>query len=119
MFVKIKTKLKNMEGVELKMKLPVNQSGVEEKEKYITLKRICVNALLSEAKEEKNIIITGEEKVKRYELAKKIQEAETKVDLKTEEIVLIKKMIGLVYPPLIVGQCFQLLENNEKENEDN
>ena len=47
-------------------------------------------------------------------LAQEISRANgTPVDVKTEDIVLLKKLIGELYLPLIVGQAYQLLENKD------
>lgn len=70
-----------------------------------TLRMAIVNALLSPVQKE-----TGVDKVKKYELAKKVYQND-EVDLESEEITLIKTRIGEVFPPLIVGQADELLEN--------
>jgi len=72
----------------------------------ITLKNISVNALLTPADEK----LAGEEKLKRYNLAQKIYASTAGIDMTTEEIALVKKLIGEIYPPLIVGQTWAMLE---------
>ena len=72
-----------------------------------TLKGICATVLLGQPQNEK---ATGEEKMKRYDLAKKIWTAEGEVDLKAEDISLLKKLVGESYLPLIVGQVWAMLE---------
>jgi len=47
--------------------------------------------------------------MRRYLLATKIQKA-NELDLKSEEIVLLKKVIGEMYGVLVVGQSFEMLE---------
>lgn len=68
------------------------------------LKTAIVNALLSPVQQE-----TGIDKVKKYELAKRIYESD-EIDLKAEEITLIKNRIGELFSPIIVGQVFEMLE---------
>jgi len=80
---------------------------MKEGEKAITLKKVATGALLSAFDDERNL--AGEEKVKRFNLAAKIQAGDT-LDLKTEEIAEIKKLIGKAYTVIIVGQAWAMLE---------
>jgi hypothetical protein len=68
-----------------------------------TVKLAIVNAVLSPVQNEK-----GVEKVKKYELAKKVY-ASDEVDLTAEEISLIKERVGDVFAPIVVGQIFEML----------
>jgi hypothetical protein len=69
-----------------------------------TLRMAIVNAVLSPVQKE-----SGMEKVKKYELAKRIHQSD-EVDLTAEEISLIKERVGEVYPALITGQIWDILE---------
>ena len=69
-----------------------------------TVKSIMVNAVLSPVEKE-----SGIDKVKKYELAKKIYSSD-EVDLNEDEIILIKERVGECFPPLVVGQVFELLK---------
>ncbi len=69
-----------------------------------TLKLAIVNALLSPVQKE-----TGIDKVKKYELAKKVYQND-EVDLNEDEIKLIKDRVGEVFPPLVVGQIYEILK---------
>jgi len=69
-----------------------------------TVKMAIVNAVLSPVQNEK-----GVDKVKKYELAKKVFNAD-EVDLDEDEIKLIKDRVGEVFPPVIVGQIYELLK---------
>ncbi len=93
----------------------LNGEEIKESEKKdsvpLTLKSVCINALLSEIDREKT---SGEDKVERYELAKKIHEGGT-IELKTEQVVLIKERIGKFYLPLLVGGAFEMLEGQKDE----
>ena len=75
----------------------------------MTLMDISLDALLASLPDEQNL--SGEEKAKRYVLATRIYTNPTSVDLKAEEITLIKKLVGRVFGPLVVGQAFEMLEN--------
>ncbi len=86
-------------------------------EKALTAKSVAVNALLSQVEEEKGL--TGEDKANRYKLAMSIhgtKEGES-VNLKSEEIALIKKTVGQIYLPLVVGQMFNFLDSDQKPTE--
>lgn len=69
-----------------------------------TVKTAIVNAILVPTKDE-----TGMDKVKKYELAKKVFNSD-KVDLDEQDIAFIKEAIGKNYPPLVVGQVYELLK---------
>ena len=87
------------------------QIGKETKDVTIILKAICTTALLA-LQEKENL--SGEEKVKRYELAKRIF-AGGEINLKTEQIVLLKDLIGKSFTPIIVGQAFRMLEGKRND----
>ena len=70
----------------------------------VVIKNIIVNAILSPVQQE-----SGVDKVRKYELAKKVF-ASDKVDLNEEEIKLIKDRVGEIYAPLVVGQVYELLK---------
>jgi hypothetical protein len=73
----------------------------------ITLKSVCVNAMLSMTDEDRQE--QGTSKAERYKLAFKLSEGGNQ-DLSTDEIVKIKERIGKIYIPLIVGRAYDLLE---------
>jgi hypothetical protein len=97
--MKIKTdqSLKTLEGKEIK-----------DGKNAITLKNIMVEACLTNLKGDDGQ--SGEEKLKLYQLATKVQEAKKEIDLTIEEIALIKERIGRGYNILTVGQAWQMLE---------
>jgi hypothetical protein len=49
-------------------------------------------------------------KYDRWEIYKLIKHASSEVSLTAEQIATIKKAIGKLQPPLILGQCFEMLE---------
>jgi len=69
-----------------------------------TVKMAIVNAVLSPVQKE-----NGVDKVKKYELARKIY-GNDEVDLNEGEIKLIKDRVGEVFPPIVVGQIYELLK---------
>jgi hypothetical protein len=96
------------------MKVKVNQIILDENEKPIILKTG------ESAKTLKDVIVAsitipvqGEEeqiKMERYEVWKKLRGIKTEVDFSVEELALIKKYIGKFQPPIIMGQCFEMIE---------
>ncbi len=113
MKIKINSIMKNVYGEPLKSQRKKAQTKKEIEEKKpqefeeMTLKDAIVNALLGEFEGEK---LTGENKLERYRLAMKIQEAKIEVDLVTDDVVLIKKLIGKSWSPLISGQAWIMIE---------
>ena len=75
-----------------------------------TLGQISAEALLGNYPDEK---IDGDEKAKRLKLALRIVDAKD-VDLKSEEIAKIKRLVGIAYAPLVVGQAFDMLEGEDE-----
>lgn len=77
----------------------------------VDLKAVCRNALLSNYEQDRNV--TGEEKYKRYEIAKKVIGVAI---LSTEEVVKLKELVSRCYPPLVVGPVFDMLEGKGEKN---
>jgi len=97
MKIKLNQQLKSVDN-----KSPI----IGERNEPLTLRNICINAVLAP--------IEGEDQKKKwekYEIFKKLRDANDEVDLKVEEIVVIKNGIGRFNPPLILGQCFEMLED--------
>ena len=72
----------------------------------LTLKNVCINAVLQPEKDD-----TEKQKYEAYELFVKIRDCQTVIELSAEEIVKLKKKIGLIYVPLILGQAWNYLES--------
>ena len=97
MLVNVNQVLKTMDGQVMKDNVDGNAVDA-------TVKMAIVNAILSPVKDE-----SGVDKVKKYELAKKIY-ASDEVDLDEKEIALIKARVGEGFAPIVVGQIFELLK---------
>jgi len=97
MLVKVNIPLKTMDGQV--MKDNVDGQAVE-----ATVKMAIVNAVLAPVQNEKGI-----DKVKKYELAKKVYSSD-EVDLNEDEIKIIKDMVGENFAPIVVGQIYELLK---------
>lgn len=77
-----------------------------------TIKNFIVNSLALLNGEQ----ISGEEKMIRYKLAMRLNEGGEQ-ELTPEELVLIKKTVGTMYAPLIVGQVFTWADSDRgKQN---
>jgi len=79
----------------------------DEMGKELSLSEICVKAILALFKSEENI--SGEEKYKRYKLSDKIYN-KSEVELSAEEVAEVKKLVGKMYSPLVVGLVYDILE---------
>lgn len=100
-------KFKDIDGNEVKDR----QMGLDGKftESVATLGRVAANALLAITDADKDM--TGETKVKRYDLAMRVVRGQAAI--KAEEIATIKAAIGKHYAPLIVGQAWRMLDPSE------
>lgn len=80
--------------------------SVKIQDRDLFLKDVLIKALsMPEQKMDYN------EMLKRYLLAQKIQDASDEIELKSEDIVLLKKQIGNAgYSPMIGGQAINELE---------
>lgn len=99
MKVNFGTKLKTLEGK------PIKKGNANSDD--ATLGSVSINALLSLTDEDRKL-----DALKKFEmgkLAKRIYDGK-EIDLKAEEITLIKKRIGMMYPPLVVFRAYELLD---------
>ena len=90
---------------------------VEKKFPPFTLRKACIDVLVMQERGDggRPKEISAEEKVKRYMLAQKIYKSTGLVDLQAEEIALLKKLIGRIYPPITVGQSYEILDPHSAE----
>ena len=80
--------------------------------KALTLGVVCVNALLSQT-QRAGKPLPGAEKLRCANLAEKLYaaaEAGTGLDVKAEDVVLLKEAVGDLYPPLVVKRVWDLLD---------
>lgn len=78
-------------------------------ERHLTLGEACANALLNTYQEDAQV--SGEEKMRRYELARKVYNKRP-MSVTSEQIVLLKTYVAKLYGPVVVGPVFSALENN-------
>ena len=75
-----------------------------------TLKSACTQALMAQ-QPGAAAPLSIDESMAKYLLALKIHKSSAAIDLKAEEVVLLKRNIAGVYGPLIVGRACEMLEN--------
>ncbi len=98
MKIDVEQKIKNLDGEFFK-----DGDGVSD----ITLKKVLVRALvLNHPSDEKQ---SGDEKFALYQLAAKITNAEAELDISPEDIIVLKKRVGLMYSTAMVGPVFTIL----------
>ena len=83
--------------------------------KEIMLKDTCVNSLLANVPNEK---FDGEEKLKRFLLAQRIEIAEKEIEITAEEITKIKECAGKAMGILVSGSIWFMLEKNKDGDTD-
>jgi len=88
----------------LTMDSQVMKDSVDGQAVDATVQTAIVNAVLSPVQKE-----SGIDKVKKYELAKRIY-ASDEVDLNEDEIKMIKDAVGENFAPIVVGQIYELLK---------
>lgn len=99
--------IKNMDGVVI-TRTELDKDGKTEIDKGpMTLGWLCMNALLADGREP----LTGADKFSRYELATIINKGIHEVT--SEQVSLLKKVIGETWPTLYVGQAWSILEGKK------
>ena len=86
--------------------LGLDGEAITEDGKAVTLRPICINALMATLETDKGM--SGEDKAKIWALAGKVNK-EDKPVLVAEDVTLLKTRIGAAYGPAIVGPVFLLL----------
>lgn len=106
MKISLNQKMKDIEGEVIKVN---KQKGKEVVEIDLKLAKVLITALTSNFEDEKNL--EGEEKVKRFIIAQKIQrKKDGVVDLSVEDVAMIKKLVGKTWGTIVVGQVWEILE---------
>jgi hypothetical protein len=83
---------------------------LEEDGKVFTAKTAIIRSLLAPFEDEKNL--DGKEKFERGELASVLYRAEGgKVNLKAEDVALIKKLVAKLYGTYVVWQVWKMLDS--------
>jgi hypothetical protein len=98
MKINVDQQIKNLEGELFK-----ESDGTTD----LTLKKVLVRALvLQHPSDDKQ---TGDEKFALYQLASKITNTEGEIDVKPEDIIILKKRVGIMYATAMVGPVYEIL----------
>ena len=112
MRINMNQSIKDWEGNEIVLPKSLDS---DEKESLI-LRHVCLNCLGAVHEDEKNL--SGEEKFKRNGIAMNIVNSKNGVvDLSSEQISELKKLIGKLYGPVVVGSTWNMLENPDSKLE--
>ena len=84
--------------------------GEEGKEQILTLRLVCTRSLTAILRQDEGV--GGEEKLRRGMLAERIY-VNDEVELKAEEISLVKELVGRLYGPLVVMRVWRMLDPAE------
>lgn len=102
--------LRTVMGTELMRQNPDTKAT-----EVMTLRMVCAESLLTYFSDEMNI--PAEEKHKRFKLAQRITMSQDEpVKLTVEELTLVKKLVGRLYGPVVVGPAFDLLEGESLDS---
>lgn len=91
--------------------IPVLDENGQKTEDSMTLQSLAESSLLATFADERDLAV--EEKVKRFKLFNKIS-ANPDVEMTAEEVVLLKKCIGKLGGPLLVGRAYEIIDPPKK-----
>lgn len=80
---------------------------VVSEEEPMTVRLAATRSLTATFRDEQSL--AGDEKIVRFRLALKMTDTD-EPDLKAEEIVLVKKLVGKMYGPVVVGRMWAILD---------
>jgi hypothetical protein len=118
MKINFKTVAVNLQGEKIYPNPAVDKDGFpvseDKRGEAYPLGFFVIDALLSGERD-----LPGVEKLKRYKLAQKIQSPAKETDITIEEAALVKEVTGKYSVTLIMGQIWDLLEDNGMEKKKN
>lgn len=98
--------------IDRKILMPNGATAKQEAGEELTVKGVCISSLMHYPATQKES--NGEEAYKLYQLIEKLNKDEPLVDLASEDIVQIKKVVGSVTRnSFILGQVWDALEKGE------
>lgn len=107
MKVSLTEKIKTIEGKP--MQDVVDEKGTKED---LVIKKVLTGALLAQYQDEQKL--SGEDKIKRFDLANRIYKSD-EIDLKSEEIALCKYLVAKAFGVLVTAQAWSILEGAKDE----
>jgi len=84
---------------------PMQLQTAPDRVEPMTLGRVAIEALLTPNENDKD----GATKLARFNVALRINDARAPMDMSPEDAATLKALIGAMYPPLIVGRTFEIL----------
>jgi hypothetical protein len=81
-----------------------------DKEEVLTVRSVCVRALTTLLPEDQKL--AGDEKFRRGLLAERIHSSD-EIELKAEEIALLKKLIGQLFSAVVILRIWRILDPAE------
>ena len=89
---------------------PMGQKILPTEEEHFTLREVIVRSLMADFKDE--LEMSGENKLKRYQLGMEVMKAEKPIELTLEQAVEIKSLVAKMYGILVSAQAWEMLEGN-------
>ncbi len=89
--------------------LDLNGEPLSMGDRDLSVKSAISDALMRQYDSE---VLTGEAKLSRYSLAMEVHTSNGSIDLKAEDIVLIKQVACLAYSPLVYGRICETIDEN-------
>lgn len=106
---KLNYQIKGMDGI-----TPLPNSNKDATSAIMIFRDICTSSLLSPMFDEAGRPEDFKVKMEKYDLYKLIQSTKgQEIEINIEQAKLLKTVIGYWQPPLIMGQCFEILEAKE------
>lgn len=90
----------------------LNDQPVKDGDNEVTLKLLSVGALSATFQDEQSLSPT--DKFKRGALAMQIYNTKEPLAIKSEDVTMLKTVIGKAYGPMVVYKAYQLLDAGEK-----
>ena len=106
------TVLKNLDGTPILKERTAEATSMMEPQadEPLTIKDVAINALLASRDGDK---LDGTASVARYKLALRLHDGGEQ-DLKLDDLALIKRLAGLMYMPLVIGQVYAWCDPDPK-----
>lgn len=101
MKLNLNTELKTIQGAPI----------VDETQKQMTAGGVMFSSLVASGHQDDKL--DGSAKFKRYELAKTVYVG-GEMNISTEEVILIKKVVGMYMPIQVVGAIYNFIEGNNQ-----
>ena len=89
----------------------VTMARTGDETEVVDLRHVLIQSLLQVTEDDKQ---SGDVKFNNYQLANKIHHNNV-LDMKAEDVTRLKKLVGKVWGPIIVGQAYEMLDPSTSE----